>query len=223
MACLAASGYQGISLREAIAYRDTNRTWPEHAVVVTFDDGYMNVFESALPILRQYGFRATVFLLSDLMGGHNDWGPPPALLGAKPMLTWQQAAKLADAEIELGAHTRTHPDLRHLAPKQVEDEILTSQRTIATSLGQTVESFAYPFGALNQGVATIVAREFRAACTTVLKQVGHEPLHLLPRIDMYYVQSLSAFRCLIGGTLAPYIALRRWLRWARHERVGRYA
>ena len=216
MAYLADSGFRGISLREAVAYRDANGAWPEQCVVLTFDDGYANFYESALPVLMQHDFRATVFLLTDLMGGFNDWGPPPALLGTQRLLSWEQAAELAAVGIELGSHTRTHPDLQHLTRQEAEDEIIASRDAIAVHLEQPVESFAYPFGNVSPAASATVKREFRAACTTILKRVGREPLHSLPRIDMYYIQSVFTFKHLLNGNLDPYLALRRWGRSLCH-------
>jgi peptidoglycan/xylan/chitin deacetylase (PgdA/CDA1 family) len=215
MGYLADLGVRGISLREAVTYRDAKGAWPNQCVVLTFDDGYENFYESALPVLMQYGFSATVFLLSDLMGGFNNWGPPPPLLGSQRLLSWDQAIELSAKGIELGSHTRTHPDLRHLTRQETEDEIIKSRDDIVVHLGQPIESFAYPFGNVSPAASATVKREFRAACTTILKRVGREPLHALPRIDMYYIQSLLTLKCLLNGNLDPYLALRRWGRLVR--------
>ena len=223
MGYLADLGVRGISLREAVAYRDVNGTWPEKCIVLTFDDGYENFYESALPVLMQHDFRATVFLLSDFMGGFNNWGPPPALLGTQRLLSWDQAAELAAVGIELGSHTRSHPDLQHLTRRETEDEIIKSRDAILGHLKQPVDSFAYPFGNVSPAASATVKREFRAACTTVLKRVGREPLHALPRIDMYYIHSVFTLKHLLTGNLDPYLALRRWGRllrrgWVRSQR-----
>ena len=95
MAHLAHLGLQGMALREAVAHRNAHGTWPERGVVLTFDDGYANCYEAALPVLRQHGFTATVFLVSGHMGGYNDWEPPLERLGTQPMLNWEQVAALA--------------------------------------------------------------------------------------------------------------------------------
>ena len=155
MAHLAHLGFQGMSLRAAVAYRHAHGTWPERGVVLTFDDGYANCYEAALPVLRQHGFTATVFLVSGHIGGCNDWEPPLALLGTQPMLTWEQVAALAQAGLEIGAHTVTHRDLQRLTAAEVEGEISAARDDIAKRLGTPVESFAYPFGSTkSSGVRT---------------------------------------------------------------------
>jgi peptidoglycan/xylan/chitin deacetylase (PgdA/CDA1 family) len=215
MACLTDLGFQGVSLQEAVAYRDVNSAWPERAVVLTFDDGYANIHEVALPILVRYGHTATVFVVSGHIGGRNDWAPPPAGLGRHAMLSWQQVAELSTTGVEIAAHTQTHADLRWCSAAQAEREIVASCADIEEHLGLSAQSFAYPFGSVSSASVSIVRREFRVACTTVLKRVKSEPLHRLPRIDMYYIRSLHDLKRLVNGQLDRYLALRRWGRSVR--------
>jgi peptidoglycan/xylan/chitin deacetylase (PgdA/CDA1 family) len=221
MAHLARLGFQGMALREAVAYRHAHGTWPERGVVLTFDDGYANCYEAALPVLRQHGCTATMFLVSGHIGGYNDWEPPLALLGTQPMLTWEQVAGLAQAGVEIGAHTVTHRDLQQLTTAEVEGEIRAARDDIAMRLGTPVESFAYPFGSTSPQVCELVRREFRTACTTVLQRAETEPLHRLPRIDMYYMRSLLMLERLLTGRLDRYLAIRRWGRVVRRMLAAR--
>jgi len=220
MAHLAHLGLQGMALREAVAHRNAHGTWPERGVVLTFDDGYANCYEAALPVLRQHGFTATVFLVSGHMGGYNDWEPPLERLGTQPMLNWEQVAALAKAGLEVGAHTVTHRELQRLTAAEVQSEIRTARDDIAKRLGMPVESFAYPFGSTSPQVCELVQREFRIACTTVLKRAATEPLHRLPRIDMYYIRSLPRLERLLTGRLDRYLAIRRWGRAVRRVLKG---
>lgn len=215
MACLADLGFRGVSLGEAVSYAAAHGAWPVKTVVLTFDDGYANFCDAALPALQQYGFAATVFVVSGHMGRSNDWAPPPPGLGAQGMLSVQQVRELAAADIEIGAHTRTHPDLQGLSVRQTENEIVASRRELEKYVGHAVESFAYPFGHLTKSAVEIVQREFRAACTTVLRRAAGEPLHQLPRIDMYYIRSRDALTRLLNGRLDTSLAVRRWARAAR--------
>jgi peptidoglycan/xylan/chitin deacetylase (PgdA/CDA1 family) len=215
MALLASRGYRGISLKEAIAHRRERGSWPEDRVVITFDDGYANVYEAAMPSMAKHGFTATVFIVSGHIGGYNDWTPPPAGLGKRAMLTWEQVSDLAAAGIEIGAHTRNHPDLRWLSAPESEEEIVASREVIEDRLGQAVESFAYPFGHSTRDSMEVVRREFRAACTTELRRACDEALHQLPRVDMYYLRSPRQFQRLLEGRLDSYLAFRQWGRLVR--------
>lgn len=210
MACLADLGYRGISLREAVAHREMPRAWPERSVVLTFDDGYANFREVACPTLLGHGFTATVFVVTAHMSGTNDWAPAPSGLGRRRLLSWQQAAELAAAGIEIGAHSRTHRNLRRLSEAEALAEIVESRADVQAHLGVTAESFAYPFGALSESTVAIVARHFRAACTTELRRAGEDPLHRLPRVDAYYFRGQPRrLGRVVLGQLDAYLAVRR--------------
>jgi len=215
MSALAEAGFRGVSLREALVYRQSNGAWPERSVAMTFDDGYANFFETALPALARYGFTATVFVVSAHVGARNDWKPPPAGLGLRAMLSWSQLVEMASVGIEIGAHTRRHRDLGQLSTAEAQEEIGGSRIDIEDRLGQSVESFAYPFGYVSKASLEIVRREFRAACTTVLRRAGEEPLHEIPRVDMYYLRTPQRLLRLLDGRLDRYLTIRRLARSAR--------
>ncbi|MGH9935059.1 MAG: polysaccharide deacetylase family protein, partial [Blastocatellia bacterium] len=189
MSALAEAGFRGVSLREALIHREARNAWPERSVALTFDDGYANFYEAAAPALARHGFTATVFVVSGHIGGRNDWARPPAGLGLRAMLSWSRIVELSSAGIEIGAHTRRHRDLRRLSTPETRGEIAGSRAEIEYRLGCSVESFAYPFGYVSPASLEVVRQEFRAACTTVLRRAGGEPLHELPRVDMYYLRT----------------------------------
>lgn len=210
MAWLADAGISVLSLREAVSYRDTTGGWPPRSVVLTFDDGYRSVYQQALPVLSRYGFHATVFLVTAHVDGRNDWESPPPRFGSQPLLTWDEVAALAAAAVEIGSHTRAHSDLRRLSPRHIEEELRGSRRDIEQRVACAVDSFAYPYGHASEDAIAVVRREFRCACTTVLRRATAEPLHVLPRIDAYYLRSPQMLKRLVDGRLDPYVAFRRW-------------
>lgn len=220
MNSIAESGYRGIALREAVSHREAYGTWPRHRVVLTFDDGFRNFYETAMPVLARHGFTATVFVVTDYMGRRNDWETPPAGLGSKEILTWEEALELSAMGIEIGSHTRTHPDLRHLSEAEARHEIAGSRLEIEDHLDQPVRSFAYPFGETNPVSTEYVKKEFQAACTTVLQRANGEPLHNLPRIDMYYVRTQPMLQRLLSGKLDRYLTVRALGRIVRRALVA---
>jgi peptidoglycan/xylan/chitin deacetylase (PgdA/CDA1 family) len=215
ISALAESGFRGVSLREALIHREAHDTWPERSVALTFDDGYANFYGVAADALAARGFTATVFVVSGHVGGRNDWEAPPAGLGSRPMLSWSQLSELSSAGIEIGAHTRRHRDLRRLSTPEAQDEIGGSRAEIEDRLGRSVESFAYPFGHASPDALGIVRREFRAACTTALRRANREPLHELPRVDVYYLRTPRQLLRLLDGRLDRYLTIRRLARSAR--------
>lgn len=215
MATVNAMGYRAASLHEALEHLSDVGRWPQRTVALTFDDGFENLHRHALPTLARYGFAATVFLVTGHVGGNNDWEPPPASLGVQPMLDWEQVSDLLEKGWEIGAHTVTHPDLRSLSQDEAERQMRDSRREIERRLNRPVESFAFPYGHVNDSVASIAEREFRASCTTELRCAASEPLHVLPRIDAHYLQKRGHLRRLLDGRLNRYVTIRRWGRRAR--------
>ena len=219
MACIAESGYRGIALREAVAHREAKGNWPSRSVVLTFDDGFRNFHDAGMPVLARHGFTATVFIVSDYMGRRNDWEIPPVGLGSREILTWSQEVELSANGIEIGSHTRTHPDLRRLSETKAQHEITGSRIEIEDHLGQQIQSFAYPFGETNPISREYVKKEFQAVCTTVLQRANGEPLHDLPRIDMYYMRTQPMLQRLLKGKLDLYLTVRALGRTVRRALV----
>jgi peptidoglycan/xylan/chitin deacetylase (PgdA/CDA1 family) len=113
---------------------------PERAVALTFDDGFADFHETALPVLQKYGFTATVFVTTDWI---EDAGP-----AARPRpgrkLTWQQVLDTAAAGVEIGAHSHTHPELDQLPVRQLEHELREAKSLLEDRLGSPVPALAYP-------------------------------------------------------------------------------
>lgn len=220
MACLSGKGFRGTSLRAALNHLEQHNKWPERSVVLTFDDGFASFYDIALPILDRYGFTATVFIVTGHMGGRNDWDQPLQALKLLPLLSWAQAADVAKAGSEIGSHTRTHRDLRYCLPHEARDEISTSLSDIKQHLGIVAQSFAYPYGGVNNIAQELASRDFRASCTTELRRANGDPLNLLPRVDMYYLRSIRKFGSFLDGQLNQYLTIRRCGRLARRMLVA---
>ena len=100
------------------------------SVAITFDDGFGNVAEHAVPLLEQYGFPATVFVVSQFCGRRNNWPSQPAgAVPVLPLLGWDDLAGMPE-RVAIGAHTATHPDLSRLPASQCEEEMNSSRDQI---------------------------------------------------------------------------------------------
>jgi peptidoglycan/xylan/chitin deacetylase (PgdA/CDA1 family) len=209
MAAISDEDFRGISLQDAVAFRKLNGAWPEKSVVLTFDDGFANVYEHALPVLQQYKFGATVFVISGRMGQLNNWSQPPQKLGEHSLLSWEQARALSSSGIEIGSHTRSHLDLTRCDLGKARQEMTGSRKEIEDKLGQQVSSFAYPYGAINRAVCSLAASEFESSCTTELRRANSDAADCLPRIDAYYLKRSDALQRLLQGQLDRYLLLRR--------------
>lgn len=151
---LRAAGFKVVSLKEILDFihdgksENASRKPSRRLIALTFDDGYMDFYENARPVLRKYGYPATVFLVPGLAGQVNAWDSE-RLGTRKKLLDWKKVKELAEGGVTFGAHTMTHPHLPGIAVPQMRDEILGSKRVIEEKTGRPVEFFCYPYGDYN--------------------------------------------------------------------------
>jgi peptidoglycan/xylan/chitin deacetylase (PgdA/CDA1 family) len=189
---------------------------PQPIVVITFDDGFQSVYEHSLPVLERYGFPATVFLVTDYCEKTNSWPSQPRHIERQSLLRWSEIKDMNTAGITFGSHTRTHPDLRTLAARDAEEELVASKKAIEDATGRSVDTFAYPYGTYNEAVKRLVQAYFAVACSTTLGFVKQDSdLLALERLDMYYLRHPALFRWLFSRPMGTYIGLRRYLRELR--------
>lgn len=142
-----------LDLTDAVAALEHDAL-PKHAVALTFDDGLSGVYEHAFPILRRYGFPATVFLVTRTLvpGGRRvDWVDTPPRFALKT-LTIDQVQEMATAGIRFESHSHSHHDLTRLDVEQCEKDLATSRRILERALGRPVRYVAYPRGRHNAAV-----------------------------------------------------------------------
>jgi len=201
------AGYRSIDLQQACtglqAGTDLSKT-----IVITFDDGYRDFYTDALPILKQCGFTATLFLATDRI--HSS----PARIEGADYLTWSDVRELHAEGIQFGSHTVSHPDLRSLGPDQIEYELGHSKEVLEEQLGVSIKSFSYPFGfpeedksftrfledvlsnlGFDYGVSTILGRASRRSSR-----------FFLPRLPVNSCDDSSLFRAKLEGGYD-------WLHW----------
>jgi len=193
----------------------------EPLVAITFDDGFRSVYEHGLPILQRYRFTATVFLVTGYCGETNSWPSQPAHVEPRPLLGWAEVRELSRAGLEIGAHTRTHPNLTRLVGRDAEEEIAGSKRMIEEQIQRVVTAFAYPYGAYDETVRRLASRHFSLACSTRLGFAGpRSDVLALERVDTYYLGSSVLFRRLFSRGTRAYLRVRDIAREVR-RRAGR--
>lgn len=166
-------GLRGISMRELLAAR---RAGTDRGLVgLTFDDGYADFGEYVLPALARFGFTATVFVIADLLGGHNRWdvaGP------RKPLMTVDQLRRVAQLGMEIGSHSRRHVSLT--SPCDLIGEISESRTILADLTGEQISGFCYPYGHLDAlAVDAVRAAGYHYGCA--IWRSSLTGLHALPR------------------------------------------
>ncbi|SEO92666.1 polysaccharide deacetylase family protein [Actinacidiphila rubida] len=150
---LSRHGLTGVSMRELLAAREQGRA--DRLVGLTFDDGYADFLTEAVPLLREHGHTATVFVLPGRLGGANDWdaeGPRRPLLDAAGI----RAAEAAGMEI--GSHGLVHQDLTAADDATLAAEATESRRLIGEITGTAPVGFCHPYGALDTRTLAAVRR-----------------------------------------------------------------
>lgn len=119
------------------------RELPPHPILITFDDGHLDNYENAFPIMKKYGFTGVLYIVGNYIGA-NDY------------LTKEQILEMHAAGWEVGSHSMRHLDLTTLSPDDQRREIVGSKEKLEQLLGIDILTFAYPFGARNSSVTDYV-------------------------------------------------------------------
>jgi len=188
--CLIRSlGMRGVSIRELLAAQAQGSWKAARLIGLTFDDGYDDFIDYALPVLLRYGFTATAFALAGRLGGDNAWNPEGP---RKRLMTVESLRAAAAAGIEIGSHGLLHVSLPSVNDHELDDEIGLSRRLLQEATGQEVEGFCYPFGHVNErAVRAVRAAGYDYACAIwrndwparyALTRVAVQDPHLLTRL-----------------------------------------
>ena len=158
--------YRVLSLEDYLRYQTEDRLPPARSVVITVDDGYVDNYAMAYPILRRYGFPATIFLVSGNVGDVNHWDEH-GLLRDRALMSWTEVREMSRDGVTFGAHTQTHPMLTAVTPGRARAEIAGSRADLEQALGQPVQLFSYPHGKHDATARSIVEQAgYSGACTT---------------------------------------------------------
>lgn len=129
-------GYTTLTLSEANDYLLNNSPIPSKSIVITFDDGYMDNYDNAFPILKELEMTATIFCITSKLDGSYYLSP-------------SAIKEMSDYGIDIQSHTITHPKLDSLTYDEQLIELKESKKTLESITGKPVTSIAYPFGNFN--------------------------------------------------------------------------
>jgi len=145
MSFLLENGYQPLSLWEVQEAFELKRKLPEKPVLITLDDGWLDNYVHAYPILKEKNIPATIFLTPGLIGTD------------KHLLSWAQISEMHESGlIQFASHGYTHKRLRDLSNEEVLFELKESKKALEEFYKQPVKSFCYPFGAFDRRVRRLV-------------------------------------------------------------------
>ena len=185
-------GFSGLTFGELCQRRRGGQPLPARPIVLTFDDGYADLIEEALPIMIEQGFPATVFVTTGWLQGAARYaaGTPP-----DRMLAWGQLAALSSAGVEIGAHSHSHPQLDQISEPRLRVELTSSRRLLEDRLGNPVYSLAYPYGYSSKRVRAVARESGYLQAAVVANAVATsacDPFGV-PRLTIRRSTSLAAF------------------------------
>jgi len=216
IAFLAEHGYRAVSVAEAAALIRADKT-PERVVGMSFDDGYRDIVENAMPELERHGFGATVFVATGVVDGTSrfEWYERQP-----PVLAWDEIVRLAGAgTFEFGAHTVSHRDLLALDDEGARFEIEESKRVLEERLGRPAETFCYPAGLFAERHERLVAGAgftWATSCEPGVNSIRTDPF-ALHRIQVDRRDTLLDFRAKLAGGHDRSLPLRNLYRNRRYR------
>lgn len=192
-------GYRGLSMRDLMPYLSGERQGK--VVGITFDDGYQNVFDNALPILQSCGFTATNYFVVRQLGGSNVWDHPLGI-PASALMNSDTARRWHDAGMEVGSHTLEHPHLPALSPEIAQFQIRQSKQELEALIGRSVTAFCYPYGDESAAIRQMTRDAGYTNATTTARGLARpdDDPYGLPRVTVARSTHILRFlqKCLTG-------------------------
>jgi peptidoglycan/xylan/chitin deacetylase (PgdA/CDA1 family) len=191
MQYLADNGHTPIDFYTLSRAITNHQPLPPKPVILTFDDGYLDNYQNAYPILQEFGFVGTFFIPTEFID-----------TGRAGYMSWPMIEEMAANGHRFEPHSRTHPDLRARDDEYLIWEILGPQETLAFHIGYTPRYFSYPSGRYDENVLSIMQRlDFWGAVTTFGgAELGFENRYQWPRLRIRNNTPLAEFADLANLT-----------------------
>jgi peptidoglycan/xylan/chitin deacetylase (PgdA/CDA1 family) len=193
MTYLSDAGFNSLTAGDLAAIlADGGNGLPERPVAVTFDDGYGDFYDHALPLLKQHGLVSTIFVTTGWIGLDGK---------AKRMLNWRELDEAVHCGTEVGAHTYRHPQLDQLPERELREELYSPKALIEDKLGMAVPGLAYPFGYSNKTVRRVAKErgyDYGYAVGNAMTTGGTDAFEL-PRLTVQRSTTMDDFRRMVDG------------------------
>jgi len=165
-------GYRAVELGWLVEEMRAGRKVPRRTIAITFDDGWRDNYERALPLITKYGVAVTIFLVS-------------GRIGLRDFIGWPEIREMKAAGVRFGGHSVSHPRLTEIPIEKARREIEDCKRALEDGLGEKVATFCYPYGFFNRAIRDLVEEAgYRGACC-------NSPGRLWPDGDIYALKRVT--------------------------------
>ncbi len=163
---LKTAGFKVLPLQDLVSSAQADRS-EGNVVAITFDDGFKDFYDHAYPVLKQYGYPSTVYVVSGLVGMSSQWDLKKEN-HQKKLMDWDHIIEVSRNGVLIGSHTATHPHLSTLSGEALKDEVTGSKKTLEERLGLPINHFCYPYGDYNDQVKdAVIQAGYRSAVVTL--------------------------------------------------------
>jgi peptidoglycan/xylan/chitin deacetylase (PgdA/CDA1 family) len=178
------NGYQSVTLDDLALFLAAGKPLPPKPIVLTFDDGYADAYTQAFPLLKEFGFTGTFFLISSPIDAKN-----------RDFVSWAQVSEMHDAGMKFEPHSYDHPDLRDRTRDFLVFQILAPKEAIESRTGEACHFFAYPSGRYDQLAIDVLRSADFWGGVTIEQGATHSAsdLFVLKRVRVHGGEDLDTF------------------------------
>jgi peptidoglycan/xylan/chitin deacetylase (PgdA/CDA1 family) len=217
MEFLRKKGYTVVSLDDIKASLSGEKIIPPKSVAITFDDGFEDNYLNAFPIIREYGYPATIFVIAGKIRTEKETYSREE---GNRYLSLRQMQDMTRSGVTIGSHGLTHRRLARIPPEEARREIFESREILEQSLGCPIRWFCYPFGSFSKSVVSLVCEAGYSGALSVIRdnRITSRQIYFLPRVMVMPGISNLHFRYYFSRF---YHYLHRWKnrkRWDPHIR-----
>lgn len=210
-------GYQSIGFQALTDRLQSGILLPSRPVIFTFDDGYLDTYTAAYPILKKAGFSATIFVVSGFIGSFTEW--EGSRENKVPLMSRENMLTLSANGFDFGAHTRTHKKLVSISREEARYEVEMGKKDLEDLLQKPIHSFAYPYGDFNDQIIALVRNSGFKAARTVHTGNTHQEKDLL-RLSCVKINGLTPawkFKYYLTGLYRLDILWQEWKKARRRH------